>query len=129
MIIPHCLHNIKVHMCYCIPRIKMKMLSYHLKIVMRKPAFYTMICNKQNANINICSFYIYLSDIHVLDFKLPELASVGDRESWFIFNLVRKSKNFFFLDKVHLSLVLRKPVFRVSDQVPHKPGCTAIEDG
>ena len=24
---------------------------------------------------------------------------------------------------------MRKPVFRVSDQVRHKPGCTAIEDG
>ena len=29
----------------------------------------------------------------------------------------------------HLSLVVRKPVFRVSDQVPHKPGCTVTEDG
>ena len=29
----------------------------------------------------------------------------------------------------HLSLVLRKPVFGVSDQVPHKSGCTATEDG
>ena len=29
----------------------------------------------------------------------------------------------------YLSLVLRKPVFRVSDQVPHKPGCTGTEDG
>ena len=28
-----------------------------------------------------------------------------------------------------LSLVMRKPVFRVSDQVRHKPGCTATEDG
>ena len=28
-----------------------------------------------------------------------------------------------------LRLVLRKPVFGVSDQVPHKPGCTATEDG
>ena len=27
-----------------------------------------------------------------------------------------------------LSLVVRKPVFRVSDQVPLKPGCTATED-
>ena len=30
---------------------------------------------------------------------------------------------------LHMSLVLRKPVFGVSDQVPHKPGCTAKEDG
>ena len=28
-----------------------------------------------------------------------------------------------------LSLVVRKPVFGVSDQVRHKPGCTATEDG
>ena len=28
-----------------------------------------------------------------------------------------------------LSLVVRKPVFGVSDQVPHKPSCTTTEDG
>ena len=28
-----------------------------------------------------------------------------------------------------MSLVVRKPVFVVSDQVRHKPGCTATEDG
>ena len=28
-----------------------------------------------------------------------------------------------------LSLVVRKPVFGVSDHVRHKPGCTATEDG
>ena len=30
---------------------------------------------------------------------------------------------------LHMSLVVRKPVFEVSDQVPHKPGCTVTEDG
>ena len=30
---------------------------------------------------------------------------------------------------LHTSLVVRKPVLGVSDQVPHKPGCTATEDG
>ena len=30
---------------------------------------------------------------------------------------------------IHISLVVRKPVFGVSDQVPHKPGCTVTEDG
>ena len=30
---------------------------------------------------------------------------------------------------VYLSLVVRKPVFGVSDQVPHKPGCTVTGDG
>ena len=29
----------------------------------------------------------------------------------------------------HMSLVVRKPVFGFSDQVRHKPGCTATEDG
>ena len=28
-----------------------------------------------------------------------------------------------------MSYVLRKPVFGVSDQVRHNPGCTATEDG
>ena len=32
-------------------------------------------------------------------------------------------------DSFYLILVLRKPVVGVSDQVPHKPGCTAIEYG
>ena len=31
-------------------------------------------------------------------------------------------------DVSEMSLVLRKPVFGVSDLVPHKPGCTAIKD-
>ena len=29
----------------------------------------------------------------------------------------------------NVSLVVRKPVFGVSDQVRHKPGCTVTEDG
>ena len=29
----------------------------------------------------------------------------------------------------NMSLVVRKPVFGVSDQVRHKLGCTATEDG
>ena len=28
-----------------------------------------------------------------------------------------------------VELVVRKPTFGVSEQVPHKPGCTATEDG
>ena len=34
-----------------------------------------------------------------------------------------------FRQSCNLSLVVRKSVFGVSDQVPHKPGCTATEDG
>ena len=32
-------------------------------------------------------------------------------------------------DDNYMSLVVRKPVFGVSGQVRHKPGCTATEDG
>ena len=31
--------------------------------------------------------------------------------------------------KVNMSLIKRKPVFRVPDQAQHKPGCSATEDG
>ena len=31
-------------------------------------------------------------------------------------------------NNIEMSLVVRKPVFGVSDQVRHKPGCTATED-
>ena len=34
-----------------------------------------------------------------------------------------------FRDAAQMSLVVRKPVFGVSDQVPHEPGCTATECG
>ena len=30
---------------------------------------------------------------------------------------------------LHMSLVVRKPVFGVSNEVRHKPGCTVTEDG
>ena len=33
------------------------------------------------------------------------------------------------LISLHMSLVVRKPVFGVSDQVQHNPGCTVTEDG
>ena len=39
---------------------------------------------------------------------------------------VAVSDSFVVLD---LSLVVRKQVFRVSDQVQHKPGCTTTDDG
>ena len=32
-------------------------------------------------------------------------------------------------EKDYLSCIVRKPVFRISDQAQHKPGCTAKEDG
>ena len=43
----------------------------------------------------------------------------------------KSSGKLFFLQGLHLllSLVVRKPGFGVFEQVPHKLGCTAIEDG
>ena len=38
-----------------------------------------------------------------------------------------KESNQFFYN--YLSLVLKKPVFGVSDEVPHKPGSTTTQDG
>ena len=39
------------------------------------------------------------------------------------------SQEFSVENHSNMSLVVRKPVFGVSDQVRHKPGCTVTEDG
>ena len=44
----------------------------------------------------------------------------------------RFSTKHFYADMynhIKMSLVVRKPVFGVFDQVRHKPGCTTTEDG
>ena len=41
----------------------------------------------------------------------------------------RKPEDRFSHDSYEMSLVVRKPVFGVSDQAPHKPSCTATQDG
>ena len=38
-------------------------------------------------------------------------------------------QRFDHFEKIQLSLVLRKPVFGVSDQVRYNPGCAVTEDG
>ena len=51
-----------------------------------------------------------------------DLASINDKdESDFILSQLPKGI-------LYMSLVVRKPVFGVSDQVRHKPGCTATEN-
>ena len=40
-----------------------------------------------------------------------------------------REQDIYSQDEVNMSLVARNPVFGVSDQVLHKPGCTATEDG
>ena len=34
-----------------------------------------------------------------------------------------------FMPSHHFSCVMKKPVFGVSDQVKHEPGCTTTKDG
>ena len=46
----------------------------------------------------------------------------------FFYTDMRRSYNV-ITEETSQSLVVRKPVVGVSDQVPHKPGCTATEDG
>ena len=43
--------------------------------------------------------------------------------------VVNVAKSMLHCDKTKMSRDVRKPVFGVSDQAPHKPGCTATEDG
>ena len=44
-------------------------------------------------------------------------------------HLISSSDNFTRAYQGHMNLVVRKMVFGVFDLVPHKPGCTATEDG
>ena len=60
---------------------------------------------------------------------------------WFVSKLVENPEDWLSQNEAHLvllsvwhrllhmSLVVRKPIFGVSDQVLHKPGCAATEDG
>ena len=61
----------------------------------------------------------------------------NDTEYWSRSNIRHEyNTSIFAMETMHehviilkMSLVLRKPVFGVSDHVWHKPGCTATEDG
>ena len=48
-------------------------------------------------------------------------------KTFFSLTLVDETTDTVLVVFLHLSLVVRKPVFVVSDQVPHKPGCTATK--
>ena len=48
---------------------------------------------------------------------------------WFVSDLVGNPEDRFSQNVAHMSRVTRKSIFGVSNQVPHKPGCTATEDG
>ena len=53
-------------------------------------------------------------------FTKPDPDRIVNRVSAFAGHAIRS---------IHLSLVMRKPVFGVFDKVRHKLGCTATEDG
>ena len=56
-------------------------------------------------------------------------AILCDCIAWFVSDLVGNPEDRFSHDADYMSLVVRKPVFGVSDLVRHKPGCAVIEDG
>ena len=68
-----------------------------------------------NKHCKKSSFTTYLAALAIVD---AAVLTFGCLEGFLIFGL-----------HVDLSLVLRKPVFGSSDQVGHKLGCSAIEDG
>ena len=43
--------------------------------------------------------------------------------------MIKEANSLILYMNRNMSLIVRKPVFGVSDQVRHKPGCTATEDG
>ena len=51
-----------------------------------------------------------------------------DQDGWLNLRKLYFSKKLLTV-ALNLSLVVRKPVFGVTDQVPQKPVCTATEDG
>ena len=61
--------------------------------------------------------------------KSNTLATLCGHTGWFVFNLVSNPVDKAYKGHANMSLFVRKPVFEVSNQVPHKPGCTATEDG
>ena len=48
-------------------------------------------------------------------------------EAFIVFEYLQHT--FSWRTDINMSLVVRKTVFRVSDQVRHTPGCSATEDG
>ena len=51
------------------------------------------------------------------------------QDFWIVLICKLETWNFWFVDKSNMSLVLRKPVFRVSNQVRHKRGSAVTKDG
>ena len=114
------------------------MSQYNMSLVMRKPAL--CICEKQRRRstmlklkgrlINAFVFSLQKNSIVSVysalapesDISRLQLTSVAEQRG-------RKLGRLAFMWRgSYMSLVVRKPVFGVSDQVRHKLGCTATED-
>ena len=77
-------------------------------------------------NNNDLGFFLFITDKS----KTIQLVIVIQKHlSDKISNTTVQTPNNFTVNTLKMSLVLRKTVFRVSDQVRHKPGYTATEDG
>ena len=74
---------------------------------------------KTNTHIQRMQWYNYMSPKRLVN----GLRGVKTDQKLIVYSLIRR------LWKYHMSLVVRKPVFGVSDQVRHKTGCTDTEVG
>ena len=72
---------------------------------------------------------------NTLDFVTIKLLSLIFDSKYTAVNTIKLKQILFCFHQLQLdsvwqmSLVVRKPVFGVSDQVRHKPGCAATKDG
>ena len=67
------------------------------------------------------SLFKHIYIIAFLSDEGVEVLCVGDR--------VTRGPDWVWEDEVIIVIVVRKPVFGVPDQDPHKPGCITTQDG
>ena len=80
-----------------------------------KGKIYVSVCHRHHTILSLTTTQ------HTFEMKL------GTVKRW-LFGHFDRHNSVFHCTLENMSLVLRKPVFGVSDQVRHKPGCTATED-
>ena len=111
---------------------------------MRNPTF--CICENKDADQRLCVRYIDSTITLLPNYKISSLKpscvvvqpglcgtrSETPKTGFLTTRLICVSTgaaSIFCIYADNISLVVRKPIFGVSDQVRHKPGCTAIKDG
>ena len=62
-------------------------------------------------------------------FQDPEAEKLQLKAVTLLHDIIVERVGLLLYSRNNLSLFVRKPVLGVSDQVRHKPGCTATEDG